>query len=182
MQNSSMLALDLATTTGFAVASADYVNQWVQHEQIMGSQDRHSGLISGSKLFNDLGTSRGAVFCSFLDWLDDMNQVHGFDKICYEAPIPFMSNLYATRILIGLTGLLEAYCCRKSIPIYSYKVSNIKMYATGKGNAKKEHMIEEAVNRGWFVCDDNEADALWLMDLHLHQMNERDKERQLRNV
>lgn len=44
--------------------------------------------------------------------------------------------------------------------------STLKKYATGKGNAKKELVLVEAVKRlGYQGSDDNEADALWLRAL-----------------
>lgn len=42
--------------------------------------------------------------------------------------------------------------------------------ATGKGQAKKEHVLAEAIHRlGYSGHDDNEADALWLLQAALHQ-------------
>ncbi len=42
--------------------------------------------------------------------------------------------------------------------------------ATGKGLAKKEHVLAEAIQRlGYQGHDHNEADALWLLQLALHQ-------------
>lgn len=41
--------------------------------------------------------------------------------------------------------------------------------ATGKGQAKKEHVLAEAIQRlGYQGHDNNEADALWLLQLALH--------------
>lgn len=44
--------------------------------------------------------------------------------------------------------------------------SSLKKFATGKGNAKKELVLVEAVKRlGYQGSNDNEADALWLRAL-----------------
>jgi Holliday junction resolvasome RuvABC endonuclease subunit len=44
-------------------------------------------------------------------------------------------------------------------------VGEIKRGWTGKGNAKKEAMVAEAVRRGYSPADDNEADAIALFTL-----------------
>ena len=49
--------------------------------------------------------------------------------------------------------------------IIGIPVGTIKKHATGKGNASKEMMIEAARKKlGYKDDDDNEADALWILD------------------
>jgi crossover junction endodeoxyribonuclease RuvC len=45
--------------------------------------------------------------------------------------------------------------------------SEIKKHATGKGNAKKDAMIESARKKfpNIEIVDDNHADAIWIYDL-----------------
>lgn len=46
--------------------------------------------------------------------------------------------------------------------------SNVKQYATGKGNAKKSEVLTAAVRRlGYRGSDDNQSDALWLRAMTL---------------
>ena len=48
----------------------------------------------------------------------------------------------------------------------AFSATEIKKHATGKGNASKPMMIEAARNKlGYTGADDNEADALWILDL-----------------
>lgn len=41
---------------------------------------------------------------------------------------------------------------------------SVKKHATGSGNADKADMIAAAMDRGWEVRNDDEADALWILD------------------
>ena len=57
------------------------------------------------------------------------------------------------------------WCDEHGIPHEGVPVGEIKRGWTGKGNAKKEAMIAEAVRRGYSPADDNEADAIALFTL-----------------
>ena len=49
----------------------------------------------------------------------------------------------------------------KYTPVHS---GTLKKFATGKGNASKERMLELAIETwGAQIIDDNEADARWLL-------------------
>ena len=48
-------------------------------------------------------------------------------------------------------------------------VGTIKRFATGKGNADKKAMIAAVRGRGFEPADDNEADALAVLDWALAQ-------------
>jgi Holliday junction resolvasome RuvABC endonuclease subunit len=59
------------------------------------------------------------------------------------------------------------WCYDNSIEYRGYSPSEIKKHATGKGNANKDAILKAARQR-WpdvEIVDDNEADALWLLDL-----------------
>ena len=64
----------------------------------------------------------------------------------------------------GALAVVSAWCEERKVPMTSTPVATIKKHATGKGNAKKEAMIEAAKARGWLPADDNEADAQWILD------------------
>ncbi len=65
---------------------------------------------------------------------------------------------------------LTAWCEERSIPYEGVPVGTIKKSWTGNGAAKKDAMIAEARKRGYEVIDDNEADALAILDLKLKEM------------
>lgn len=49
--------------------------------------------------------------------------------------------------------------------------AKLKVFATGKGNAKKEQVLLEASRRLGYAGDSNdEADALWLLHMALHRL------------
>ena len=59
---------------------------------------------------------------------------------------------------------LTAWCERTSTPYLGVPVATIKRHATGKGNAGKADVIKAVRARGFAPKDDNEADALALLD------------------
>lgn len=65
------------------------------------------------------------------------------------------------RKLCELRGIMLEVCETLNIPIVLFSPSDIKKFATGKGNASKEQMIEFAAKR-WKIDpekDDNVADS-----------------------
>jgi Holliday junction resolvasome RuvABC endonuclease subunit len=62
---------------------------------------------------------------------------------------------------------VSSWCEERKIPYEGIPVATIKKHATGKGNAKKDAMMEAARARWPSVAleDDNHADALWIGDL-----------------
>lgn len=65
-----------------------------------------------------------------------------------------------------LIAILEAFCEEHKIEYCTYSASEIKKFATGKGNCSKEEMITAARERlSYEGNDDNEADALWLLEI-----------------
>jgi Holliday junction resolvasome RuvABC endonuclease subunit len=65
-----------------------------------------------------------------------------------------------------LHGVLKSLCEESNIDYRAFSASEIKKFATGKGNAKKADMIEAAqVKLGMIGDDDNEADAMWIYEV-----------------
>jgi Holliday junction resolvasome RuvABC endonuclease subunit len=71
-----------------------------------------------------------------------------------------------------LQGLIEVWCLDNEIDYRGYSPSEIKRWATGKGNADKDRVANAAIHR-WpdtkFECWD-QADALWLLDLAVRDL------------
>jgi crossover junction endodeoxyribonuclease RuvC len=67
----------------------------------------------------------------------------------------------------GALATVSSWCEERKIPYEGIPVATIKKHATGKGNAKKDAMMEAARVRwpGVALEDDNHADALWIGDL-----------------
>ena len=78
---------------------------------------------------------------------------------------------HATEVLNGLVTHVQSWCAEHNITkVTSVHSSTLKKSATGKGNASKEEMIQTAIEKGWNPKDDNEADALHILDYALHEV------------
>ena len=151
--NINILALDLATQSGWAVMTRDGTFR------------------SGSVRFdsNRLG-GKGYRWLAFRKWLmDTANECGGIQAVYYEdVKQPFASNL-AARAYCGFLAIVEAWAAINNIPMHGVGVGTVKKAWTGKGNAKKPEMIAAARQRGIKVVDDNEADAVAILSLALQQ-------------
>lgn len=139
-----ILSLDLGTTTGWAVGSVQSVDS--------GSESFKSKKKDGN----------GVKFLKFKQWLAEFDSIE-IDRVYYEKVMNH-SSVYAAHAYGGFLALLIVWCERREIPYTGIGVGTIKKSWTGRGNASKREMIDEAVNRGFDPADDNEADALALLD------------------
>ena len=70
-----------------------------------------------------------------------------------------------------LIGVMEQWCEEMQIDYRAFSATEIKKFATGKGNAGKPKMIQAAQERlGYTGNDDNEADSLWILNLAKHEL------------
>ena len=73
----------------------------------------------------------------------------------------------------GFLGGLTSWCEAKGIAYLGVPVGSIKKHATGKGNAGKREIMDAVRVKGFEPVDDNEADAIALLDLILTQKGEK---------
>ena len=81
-------------------------------------------------------------------------------KVAFE--IPFCHGTHATRLLLGMTGMIESIT-PPLITLAEIRPTSLKKFATGKGRASKQEMIAEAehyIKRPGQPLTDNEADAI----------------------
>ena len=151
MQN-TILALDLGTQTGWA---------------LMG-RDGH--ITSDSESFKPQRFEGGGMrYLRFKRWLTEVKQcAEGIDQVAFEEVRRHVSTDSA-HAYGGFMATLTAWCEHHQIPYQGVPVGTIKKHATGKGNAGKPEMIAAAKARGFNPIDDNEADALALLDWALAQ-------------
>ena len=72
----------------------------------------------------------------------------------------------AAHIYGGIVAIIQEHCEMHQINYQGLPVGTIKKYATGKGNANKDSMVNAAKAK-WQdidIVDDNQADALWIWD------------------
>ena len=74
----------------------------------------------------------------------------------------------ATEYAVGCVATVQAWCAEHSLEHAAVHSATIKKHATGKGNASKDEMVASARARGHTPVDDNEADALGLLDWAVH--------------
>lgn len=144
-----ILALDLATKTGWAFGDSD-------------GDITH--IYSGVQDFSPKrGESKGMRLLHFDRWIYQMLAEYDPKVVIYETP--HHQGGHATEVLLGLVGILQKAACEAKIEYASVHSSTLKKFATGSGRASKEQMKMRAIQRfGRQIEDDNEADALHIWD------------------
>jgi Holliday junction resolvasome RuvABC endonuclease subunit len=142
----TILALDLGTTTGWALRGSD------------------GHITSGSEGFRPQRFEGGGMrFLRFKRWLTELKAVtSGIDALHFEEVRRHVST-DAAHAYGGFLATLTAWCEHHQIPYQGVPVGTIKRHATGKGNAGKDEVIASVTARGHAPSDDNEADALALL-------------------
>ena len=146
-----ILALDPATTTGWA----------------------HS---DGACGVWDLGVrkdeSSGMRLIRFESKLNLVLDGPGIDLIVFEAVTVGAgprANFDAVKLQTKLQAVIERFCEVKGINCRSYNLGTIKKRAIPeKGKRRDKAAMLVAARRRWpekDICDDNVADALWILDL-----------------
>lgn len=139
-----LLALDLGTTTGFCCGTREH--------NVSGTwglkQDRFSGA--------------GMRYVRFRGHLNETHNAYRFEQVAFEEVRRHLGT-DAAHIYGGLIGMLTAWCEERKVPYQGVPVGTIKKFATGKGNASKQDMIDAVRDRWGVITDDhNEADAIAL--------------------
>lgn len=149
----NILSLDLATTTGWAY-----------------NQPTANGGVW--KLKPKQGSSNGMKLIKLRAFLQDFqNTVGKIDLIVYEKPAGrFIKGVISVAELVGV---VEMFCEDNAIQYTSYRPTEIKKWATGKGNSNKTVMLAEAEKRfpGLTIIDDNMADALLMLEFVQSDLN-----------
>ena len=144
--NSTILALDLGTHTGWALHQLD------------------STITSGTEHFKPQRFEGGGMrFLRFKRWLAELLTTSGHINAVYFEEVRRHAGVDAAHAYGGFMGHLTAWCEHHNIPYQGVPVGTIKKHATGKGNAGKDEMITSVRERGHTPVDDNEADALALL-------------------
>jgi hypothetical protein len=147
----TILALDLGTTTGWAMRLAD-------GSVVSGTMEFKPGRYEGG----------GMRFLRFRSWLDHLEFAAKKIDLLHFEEVRRHAGTDAAHIYGGFLAHLTAWCELKHIPYQGVPVGTIKRHATGKGNAGKEAVIAAMRSKGFNPEDDNEADALailsWAID------------------
>jgi hypothetical protein len=142
----TILALDLGTTTGWAIRGFD-------------------GLItSGTVSFKPGRYDGGGMrYLRFTNWLSEIDRLSGPVEAIYFEEVRRHAGTDAAHVHGGLLAVLTSWGELRGVPYQGAPVATIKRHATGKGNASKQAMIDAARKRGFSPTDDNEADAIAIL-------------------
>ena len=141
-----LLALDLGTTTGYAIRNRDGV------------------IASGTVSFRPNRYDGGGMrYLRFRTWLEAIVQEVSPINVVHIEEIRRHLSTDAAHVHGGLLATLTAWCEQRPIAYQGVPVGTIKRHVTGKGNADKAAVIAAIRARGFNPADDNEADALAIL-------------------
>ena len=151
---SSLLALDLGTTTGWALRAPE---GQIDHGFVSFKSQRFEG--------------GGMRYLRFRRWLTELKASvaapQGLGAVYFEE-VRRHVGVDAAHVYGGLMATLTSWCEHHNIPYQGVPVGTIKKHVTGRGNASKDEVIAAMRALGHVVTDDNEAEALallhWAMD------------------
>ena len=124
---SCILALDLGTTTGWALRS-------------------HDGLItSGTVSFRPGRFDGGGMrYLRFTNWLTELDRLSGPIAAIWFEEVRRHAGTDAAHVFGGLLATLTTWAELRGIPYSGVPVGTIKKHATGRGNAPKQDIIAAA--------------------------------------
>jgi hypothetical protein len=143
----ALLDLDLGQDTGWAVRTWDGINTSGMVEFKPG---RHEG--------------GGRAYLRFRRWLDELRlTTNSLAEVVYEE-VRAHRGTTAAQIYGAFLGHLTAWAEASEVPYAGVPVGTINRHITGKGNADKRAVVAADQAPGFDPADDNEADALALLD------------------
>jgi hypothetical protein len=159
-----LLALDLATVTGFALGDLNGIK------------------VSGSRQFPKTGNDIGWFADAFRTWLTTGLKRHKPEKVVYEQPIIHgdETTLATCRKLYGLAWQTELTCrdlkkagvLRREFVVEEVNIGDWRTHFLGRGYPRERNACKAAVKqmcrvRGFLFEDDNEAEAIAILDYAL---------------
>lgn len=112
--------------------------------------------------------------------LQEIYNAVGIDLLVFEAARNAGPKMQGALVVQSeLQGVIKLWCETKRLTGQSGKIeykgvspTEVKKHATGKGNAGKPLMVAAAQAKwGNGITDDNEADALWILDFAQKSMS-----------
>jgi len=147
----SILALDPATACGWAL-SPDLSGTW----DLSVRRDESSGM----------------RLIRLRSKLAEALKAEPFQLLVYEAARHAAPKMQGALVIQAtLQGVIQIWAHDNNVEIRGYSPTELKKYATGKGNAGKPAMLE-AANKRWpgrKWVDDNQIDALFLWQMAMDE-------------
>jgi len=140
------LALDLGQHTGWALA-------YPRGPITSGTETFKTGRFEGG----------GMPLLRFAAWLDELHAKAGpLTAVVFEE-VRAHRGTAAAHTYGAFLGQLTAWCEHHHVPYQGVPVGTIKKHAAGRGNAGKDEVIAAMRAKGFCPADDNEADALAIL-------------------
>jgi Holliday junction resolvasome RuvABC endonuclease subunit len=153
----NVLALDPATHCGWAVSENGHIIT--------------SGVWDLKPKKHDMAKTKWAMLWDHTTLLHGMSPI---DVIVFEDVLAHSrpgggTNIYAAHCYGGLAAMIEFWCDNYGKRCERLGVTEIKKFATGKGNASKADMVATAriAFPDQCVDSDDQADALWILAYYL---------------
>ena len=142
----TLLALDLGTTTGWALHGAD-------------------GLISSGTVSFRPGRfdGGGMRYLRFSNWLGELERLSGPIAAIWFEEVRAHRGVDTSHVYGGLMATLTAWAELRGIPYQGVPVGTWKRCVCGKGNASKEDVVAAMVAKGFAPTNYDEADALAIL-------------------
>ena len=141
-----ILALDLGTSTGWALRDADGLIT-------SGTVSLRPGRFDGG----------GMRYLRFANWLAEIDRLTGPMAAIWFEEVRRHAGTDAAHVYGGLMATLTAWAEQHGVPYQGVPVGTIKRHVTAKGNAGKEAVLAAVRARGFSPADDNEADAIAIL-------------------
>lgn len=142
-----LLSLDISTKTGWCTKNASGV--W--------------------KLDVKKDESKGMRLIRFRAKLREICELEKIELIVFEQMAVYSK--FPNFVAAEMQGVLKLFCEESKVEYKSYAPTQIKKFATGKGNAKKDAMVLAAKAFKPDVESDDEADAILLYKFALEDLN-----------
>lgn len=124
---------------------------------------KDGSIISGVKKFkHNSYEGAGMRYLRFSEQIRNWHKEYELKFVAFEE-VRAHTGTIAAHVYGGFKAVLTKWCEENSVPYCGVPVGVIKKSATGKGSASKEQMIAAANELGFYISDDNEADAIHIL-------------------
>ena len=146
-----ILALDLSSRTGWAVGRSGEVpghGVWLLPAATLGL---------------------GGAFSALASSLEDALRLFVPGLIIMEAPLPPQAQtaMHSARLQFGLAAITEMLAHEWGVPCEEARATEVRRLVLGKGIATKAEVIAWCREQGLSPAEDNDADALVLLEYRL---------------
>ncbi len=141
-----ILALDLGTSTGWAIRGHDAMIT-------SGTVSLRPGRFDGG----------GMRYLRFTNWLTEIDRLSGPIAAIWFEEVRRHVGTDAAHVYGGLMATLTAWAELRGIPYQGVPVGTWKRRLCGKGNASKVEVISAVTAKGFSPTDENEADAIAIL-------------------